>query len=75
MANHPVEERPHCQECCRKRRKEIAEAYNKVSTHTIKRVEKVGLHESEVVGIQGQMQRKLQVALYELDGQCLDNSM
>ena len=75
MAKYPVEGRPYCQECHQKQRKEIAEAYTIVRTHAIKRAQKMGLPESEIVGIQEEIQRKFQVALHELDRQCRGNSM
>ena len=67
MAKHPVEGQPYYQECYRELRKEIAEAHNIVSSHTIKNAQNLDLAESEVVGIQEEMQRKLQVALHGLD--------
>ena len=67
MAKHPVEKRPYSQEYYRKRRKEIAEAHNIASNHAINPGQKMGLPESEVVGVQEEMQRKLQVALHGLD--------
>ena len=44
-----------------------------VTAHAIKSAEKMGLTASEVVGIQEEMQRKLQVALHELVRECLGN--
>ncbi len=74
MAKHPVEGRLYRHECYRKRKKEIAEAHTIATTDTIKSAQKMGLPESEVVGVQEKMQRKLHLALHELDRQCLSSS-